>query len=129
MPQHRHLLSIRDRVLEGQRSLQQLVASAAAHKSARGAAAPTGEGAPPHIEGRASRASAEGFGFGDPFREPVFETEPSAEAGMDGGALDEERAQLMRQDALLQRLVQSLKQAKLQGEQALALAQCSVGQT
>ena len=39
----------------------------------------------------------------------------------------EEDAEVLRQDALLQTLVHSLKVAKERGEQALCLAQCAVG--
>ena len=44
-------------------------------------------------------------------------------AGAEEDALGEEMAQLLQQDALLQRLVGKLKEAQEQGAEALALAQ------
>lgn len=91
---HRHLLALRDRILESQRTLQRLVSSAVAR----------GEG--PSIADRVPCG--------------IPDLAPGARAEVDDGDLEEERVELMRQDSILQKLVLSLKQALQQGEQVLA---------
>ena len=52
-------------------------------------------------------------------------SEPTADEKVD--AAEEEKLELMRQDALLQRLVKTVREAKEAAEQALAFAQVSAG--
>ena len=91
-------------MLEGRRELERLASTPGASATSSGASRGAGEG--------------------------LFGGEPDDAAAGDSVAdedLAEDDAELRRQDAQLQRLVQSLKMAKERGAQALSLAQCAVG--
>ena len=131
--QHRELLALRDRVLEGQRAIHDLISAhrdappvAAAYKP-RSAPKPTGAPklAPPPP--RASAFTGRGLGLGGLGLGDAFDAADGDESEEDA-ALDEETAELMQQDALLQRLVSGMRRAKQQGDEALALAQGAVGE-
>jgi hypothetical protein len=111
--QHQHLLTLKDRAFEAKRSIQQ-----AAFKLQSNAAMPTGGlSSTAGSAGAASKPMAGSLHFS------------ASEQILDdaGGTLEGEKLELMRQDALLQKLVQTVKEAKDAGEQALALAQVAAG--
>ena len=118
--QHRALLALRDRVLEGQRTMHTLIARAAEASDApqpRLATSPTGGAKAP-----ARPASNSGWRFS--LHENGVDGADGEEDVGNVAVLDEETVELIGQGALLQRLVSALRRAKQQGEEALAIAQC-----
>ena len=109
-------------MLEGQRALQQLLPSISVAED-RGNTGPACE-AGTSSAAPVSRVGLFDFGKGDAgaafqFAPEALSTEP------DGKTFTEERAELMRQDATLHNLVQTLKEAQMHCDQALSLARCT----
>lgn len=110
--QHRQLLAVRDRVLDGRRALQELVLEAEA--SVETGSMLEDEAASSHTTTKL-----------DPAR--LFPLQGVDALGSGDISGEEESLELKRQDELLQKLCNTLKEAKEAGDEALALAQRSVG--
>ena len=130
--QHRELLALRDRVLEGQRMMHELIA---AKQGQHATGAPAGGPMPTGAARKPPVARVPTFGAGGISLGSLGQgIDPSGLDLGDGGEddedadLDEENAELLQQDALLQRLVSSMRRAKQQGEEALALVQAAAAQ-
>ena len=107
LPQHRHLLALRDRVAESKRALEKV------KRDAGESLAIVASKWPEHAAG--------------PVVVPQFSFDPDQQLPSPGPAvganLEDERAELKRQDDLLQKLIAAQKETLQQAEKAVALAQ------